>query len=532
MGPQASLPKAMPGEKEIVAFLRRPESYDEPTRTVAVVETHISWVFLTDTRAYKLKKRVCFDFLDFSTLQARRHACREEVRLNRRLASGVYLGIEPIVVDGNGRLRIGGEGEVIDWIVVMRRLDTGQSLERLIESGQLDEGRIEQLAERLATFYEHAAPLFVRSDEYLAAIQDHVRANREELLEASHGLPEPLVKRVHTAQLTWLLTERRQLEDRVCDGRIVDGHGDLRPEHVIFDESQPVVFDCIEFSEEFRRVDVADELSFLAMECDYLGASHVGRRVLEAYCAVSRDRPGDALLSFYKCYRACVRGKVAALRAGQHGGRRHDAAQREAIEYLRLADRYAGRLGPPLLVVVRGLMGSGKSTLASALSQALGADHLETDGVRRQLFDGKTNGHGHGYGQGKYSPDNRARVYDAMIRQASARLDTGVSTVLDGTFLVAQRRAEVQRFAARRGATMLVVVCRCPAEEARRRIAARLQSGASSSEARPDLFNAQAAEEEADPPGVPVIEIDTTQSLEQQLAQVIERLGEMRRNGA
>ena len=311
-----------------------------------------------------------------------------------------------------------------------------------------------------------------------------MRGNLHELLSPEHALFATIVSRIHAAQLQFLSLAAPRFDARVGDGRIVEGHGDLRPEHICFEQA-PVIFDCIEFDPQLRQLDVADELSFLAMECDRLGASAVGQRVIEIYATRCADRPPPALLSFYKCYRACVRGKVAALRARQLAGAMQTAALDEAREYLRLADDYVADFARPLVLVVSGLMGSGKSTLAAALAETFACPRLATDAVRRELFGATKSPVG--YDEGTYRPQNRDRVYEELRARADRLLAERISVVLDGTFLTEALLDRAASLAADTRRGLLVVRCHCPDAVARKRIADRVAAGGDPSEARPEL---------------------------------------------
>jgi uncharacterized protein len=509
--------------RALVDLLLRPTVYpDRPTK-VETIETHISWVFLTDRFVYKLKKPVHFDFLDFSTVDARLRACQAECDLNQRLAPQVYLGVLPITIDFKGKVAIGGAGKTIDWLVKMRRLPAVRMLDELIRSEHLTYAETNRLANWLANYYHGLSPVFTDADGYRAAIEQHVRSNRRELLSPVHELPGELVKRCHAAQLRFLLLEHAQFEARVCDGRIVDGHGDLRPEHVCLD-GQPVVFDCIEFNDELRRIDVADELSFLAMECEYLKAAQVGQRIIEAYREQSHDHFSAELGNFYKCYRACVRAKVAALADAQnpHAAR----VPRRSLAYLELADRYALQLGPPTVIIVCGLMGSGKTTLATSLADRLGSELLSTDFVRRELLGPSVAPAA--FDEGHYSAGLRQRVYNVLLHRAELVLRERMSVVLDGAFLTSAQRHAATALARGGGAVPLVVHCDCPAEVAIQRIDQRAVAGATLSEARSELYSAQQSREEPFD-GVDV-NVDTTTPLRLQESQVLAALrGQMQR---
>lgn len=520
-----ALPTGVPEFDDLVTRLRRPDVFPGRPRQVEVVETHISVVFLTDHEAYKLKKPVRFEFLDYSTAERRRAACEAEVRLNRRMAPQVYRGVVPVTLEASGRVALAGTGQPIDWLVHMRRLPREQFLDERIRQGRLSDVDLARLTRTLDAFYLRASPVMARPEQYLSAIERHVRANRAELLAAAE-LPRPLVQRVHAAQLRWLALHHELLRARVLDGRLIDGHGDLRPEHIALVEP-PAVYDCIEFSAELRQIDVLDELAFLAMECDALGAAEVGRRVLESFIQASGDHPTAGLIEFYKSYRACVRAKVAVLRARQ-GSDTHDAAVQVARRYLDLADSYPLPERQPLVLVVGGLMGSGKSTLARELADRLGMELLQTDVIRRAMFP--PDAPPELFGTGRYAPGQRDTVYAALLERADALLADGVSVILDGTFLRAAPRLAAAALAARRGAAHFGFECVCPREIALERIAERQFAGRDASEARPEWYDRQRAEHEPD--GPPLAVIDTTSSLQAQLDQVLARLRDAGRTDA
>jgi aminoglycoside phosphotransferase family enzyme/predicted kinase len=511
----------------LVDFLSDPRVYPDPCNRVEHLETHISHVFLTDRHAYKLKKPVQFEFLDFSTRELRRRACEEEVRLNRRFARDVYLETTPVVRDSRGRMRIGGSGTVVETLVKMRRLPADSSLDSMIRNGRMPPSDIDRLAAFLARHYATASPAVTNAVDYRCAVERHIAANLEDLSELTAKWGDiasaTIVRRIHAAQRRWLAMWGDALERRACDGRIVEGHGDLRPEHIYL-TAEPVVIDCLEFSRELRQLDVADELAFLAMECERLDAPEIGTRVLDAYRAQSQDDLPEDLLDFYKSYRACVRAKVAALRASQIGQADADRDRILAREYLDLADRHASALGPTLVLVVRGLSGTGKSTLSIALAESLGLELLQTDRLRRLLF-GSTSASD--YDHGVYSPLNRQRVYDTLFAEAEQRLGDRLSVILDGTFLSARLVESCRDLAAKFGAIVFVIECRCPVRVVHQRMAQRQREGQSYSDADSETHSHQQTGLEAIPGTVAHAVINTTVALPQQVRFVTGRLREL-----
>jgi len=502
----------------VVRLLQRADTYSEKTGSVGLIETHISWIFLTDYFAYKLKKPVRFDFLDFSTAKLRREACENEVKLNRRLAPGVYLGVVPVVVTARGQLGLDHHGTPVDWVVKMRRLPAGQALDVLIREEQVSPVAIERLAKRLSDFYDNVPPVTMTVEGYRGNIERHVIANRDELAAGIHHLDLSEIRRVHSAQLRVLRLAPNMLDERVRNGRIIEGHGDLRPEHIYFTPS-PLVIDCIEFSREFRTLDVVDELAFLDMECDFLGAEGLAAPIFERYFEQSGDSPPRQLIDFYRVYRACVRAKVSALRAEQLAGDARSRLLASASKYLDLAVRYSRTLAPPLLVLVHGLPGTGKSTIAQTIGEQLGFELLQTDVVRRSVF-GPSSGQP-GFNEGRYRPENRLRVYESMHEQAASLLGNGASVVLDGTYLAASLRHEAAELAKQHHAEILAVHCQCPDEIAGQRINARARGGTSFSETRPEFFDRQRQAEE---PDVRSLVVDTSSSTVEPMPSVFEAI--------
>ncbi len=326
-----------------VEFLSRPEAYPEerPAR-VDVIETHMSWVFLTGHYVYKLKKPVRYMLLDFSTLAARGHDCAAEVRLNRRLAPDTYLGAIPLNRDAAGRLSLEGEGDVVDWLVHMRRLPAERMLDRVLREGRLQRDDLERLGLRLAGFYTAREPVPIAPEDYRHRLLDRVRDTMEALEESAQALDGARIDRILQAQ-TGLLNEAATLfEERAAQGRIVEGHGDLRPEHVCL-TPEPVVFDCLEFNRDLRTLDAADELAFLAMECERLEAPEVGRELFRVYGERTGDRPDARLLAFHKSAQACVRAKLALWHIFELPRREWGPWQTKAAAYLALAEDYSGR---------------------------------------------------------------------------------------------------------------------------------------------------------------------------------------------
>jgi len=332
-----------PEYAERIEFLSEPRSYPAATSRVDVAETHMSWVFLTDEYAYKLKKPIQLDGHDLAFLEERESQCRNEVALNRRLSRGVYLGMVALGVAPDGKLRLGG-GRVVDWLVWMRRLPEALMLDRLIASGSVEGVRLAACIEMLSRFYASAAPEAMTPSEYRQHLAARVEANLDALRLAQGGLPEQEVERVAAAQLAFVEAHGALFDERIRQSRIIEGHGDLRPEHVCL-ESPPQVIDCLEFSRVLRVIDPAEELGFLGMECARLGAPGLDAAIFRTYRQVVGDDPDARLVHFHKSLTACVRAKLAVWHVTDPGPKGPAEWRRRASEYLRLAGQHVDYAG-------------------------------------------------------------------------------------------------------------------------------------------------------------------------------------------
>ena len=299
--------EAEPGIREKVAFLSSTGAY-EAADEVEVRETRMAWVFLAGARAYKLKKPVRHPFLDYTTRAARRWACEEEVRLNRRLAPDIYLGTVTLTRGSDGALAIGGEGEVVDWLVEMVRLSHDRLLDAAIEAETVTREQVGAVADRLASFYREQPPIRLEAQERVAALERQFATARDVLADEQFSdLTDRGLKIVDA--LAGILADRpRIITDRVEAGRIVEGHGDLKPEHVCLTDP-PVMIDCLEFSRELRLIDPFDELSYLSMECNVLGARWIGPLLIERCAEALDDHPPEETLAFYRAARAQLRAR-------------------------------------------------------------------------------------------------------------------------------------------------------------------------------------------------------------------------------
>jgi uncharacterized protein len=307
-------PSEQPPELEAkLHFLRSAAAHARAGGPVESIETHMSWVFLAGDRVLKLKKPVRHAFLDFSTLRSREFYCREELRLNARLAPGVYLDVLALQWhDGNFSLlperRLPAPGQTVDWLVLMRRLPSRLMLDQRIASGEVTPADIDALLGVLVDFYGRAPPLAVDPTEYLLRLQAEQQTNRQVLLDLRWALPGSAraLDRLDAA----LRDQAPALQARAARGRLRDGHGDLRPEHVCLLQP-PMVIDCLEFNAALRQVDPFDEIGYLGLECEMAGAPWIAARLTEGCAAALDDRPSPALLHLYRALRAMLRARLA-----------------------------------------------------------------------------------------------------------------------------------------------------------------------------------------------------------------------------
>lgn len=329
-----------PPLEEKVAALRQPSAYPVPPDAVEVIETHMSWVFLTPQEVFKLKKPVRSDGLDFGTLERRRFFCEEEVRLNRRLAPSVYLGVLPLRADARGALGLWVEGDVVDWVVAMRRLPAGRMLDRLLATGAARPTHMRDLAALLARFYAGLAPALHDPEVYCERLAREIARHEARLCDPALAFPADDVRPL-CAHLRQFLQHRRELlTARVRGGCIVEGHGDLRPEHIWLGEP-PAIIDCLEFSAELRTVDSADELAFIALECERAQAGSLGQVLLREFAALSGDAAPAPLTAFYQGLRGCVRAGIALWHLKEPRYRDSPVWRERAGQYVELAAGHA-----------------------------------------------------------------------------------------------------------------------------------------------------------------------------------------------
>ncbi len=334
--------KCAPALEQKVAFLRNPASYGGPITRVEVRETNMSWVFLAGDLVFKLKKPVRLPYLDFSILAKRRAACFAEVALNRRLAPGIYLGAVPLCFY-DGKLSIGGGGAIVDWLVKMQRLDRERMLDRLIEKGHGYGSHADALAATLIGFYSRAAAVFFNPIDYLRQWIANLQQNRAVLLNPRFNLPQGPIRHLDRVLQGFLAENRDLFLERLRRRRIIDGHGDLRPEHIWLGDEVKII-DCLEFSARLRSIDPIEELAYLDLECAHLGDVAFGASITRHILRALHDEAPLSLFYFYRCYRAMLRARLSISHLAAPKPRTPEKWRPKTLAYLKLADADARRL--------------------------------------------------------------------------------------------------------------------------------------------------------------------------------------------
>lgn len=422
----------------LLAFLRDPGSYPHRPEEIRELHTHASLVFLVPPLVYKIKKPVDFGFLDFSTLAKRRHFCEREVELNSRLAPGIYLGVESITRQGAG-FAFGGTGPVVEHAVKMRHMSAEGFLAARIKAGNAGEPELERVAETLAEFYQKQRPtpeiaewgrvekLRISTDENFSQTEAFIgKTLSRGAFEAIRAFTETCYER-----------KRALFDGRVARGWIRDCHGDLHLDHIHVTADALQIFDCIEFNDRFRHLDVASDVAFLAMDLDDHARPDLGRFFVRRAAFLLDDPELAGLMDFYKCYRAYVRGKVESLHTVAEIAAADECAEAaaKARRYFQLALQYAVCGSNPVALVCMGRVASGKSTLASALSRELGWPLVSSDERRKTLAGVPLRARGDAASRSKlYAPGRTEQTYDSIIRDAREILHAGHGVILDATF--------------------------------------------------------------------------------------------------
>jgi uncharacterized protein len=519
---------------EILHALRQPACYPYHPDRVEMVQTHISAVFLAGEEVYKLKKPVRFSFVDYSTLALRRRYCHEEVRLNHRLAPTVYLGVVPL-------LRVGNEyhlrevvnmhaATVVEYLVRMRRLPPERTLAALLASGQVTKMGIHALAKRLVHFHNTAATTgaarYGAPETVWRALADNFQDTASFV---GHTISKQHYTRIQEFSQSFFREHQALMRQRIVQGRVREGHGDLRCDHVYFLDQGISIIDCIEFSPRLRTCDVASELAFLVMDLELHGAPDLAAELLHAYVVQADDPDLFRLLPFYQCYRAYVRGKVESLKSQEPeiATEERDQARHQAQRSFRLAARYARGTPSPTLLVVCGRVGTGKSTVAQRLSEQTGFVAVNSDVIRKRLAGILPTARVEAaYDSGIYSQEFSQRTYTTLFAQTEEELRAGRGVIVDATCKRPEDRQALLAMGQRQQVPVLFLECRTSLAEVERRLRERARRGDSVSDATWELA---LREHDTFPtyddlPAQCRVIIDTEHNIDEALEAVAERL--------
>jgi len=517
-------------QEQLLPFLLNPNSYPHRPRTVRLVQTHASFVFIAPPFVFKVKKPVNFGFLNFSTLEKRRHFCERELMLNRRLSPRIYLGVVPISTR-NGRF-VFGEGDlVVEYAVQMRKLSEGKFLDQLVERDQVVPGDLNRIANLLKQFYAAQHPTgeieaWGRIDRLRISTDENFRQTREFV---GHTLSRPAFDTIRYFTDQFYARHRKLFESRIREQRIRDCHGDLHLEHIHVTPSAINIYDCIEFNDRFRYVDVANDAAFLAMDLDYEGRPDLARHFATQMASALNDDGMPRLMDFYKCYRAYVRGKVESLHsvaAAAPEEERRAAAER-ARRYFRLALQYAVAGSQPMVLVVMGRIASGKSTLALALGAELGWEVYSSDYLRKKMAGFPLYERSIASARKRlYSAAMTEKTYDRLLTTAEEQLQRGHSVILDATFARRDHRELLAERFGRRGITWCVLETQASKATVKQRLRGREAKPDEVSDARLEDFAplTRLYEPPVELPAAKCVKVRTTGSLAQAVTKALQSL--------
>jgi len=473
-------------QEQLVAFLRLPGSYPHRPDTVRPVQTHISWVFIAPPFVFKVKKPVNLGFLDFSTLEKRRYFCEREVELNRRLAPEVYLGVVRIYKTASG-FSFEGEGEIVEHSVKMRELPQGGFLSELLAKGLVGEPEIDRVVLRLHRFYQSETPtreieqwgtpekLKISTDENFAQVEPFI----------GKTISAVAFKAIQHFTNQFYVANEKLFFERTQQHRILDCHGDLHLDHIHLSPEATTIFDCIEFNDRFRFIDIANDLAFLAMDFDFERRRDLGNLLLRNAARDFGDSGMLKIANFYKCYRAFVRGKVGSIQASEPETVRPEEHRKQAVRYFRLALQYAVAGSESLVLVVMGRVGTGKTTIAKQLATELDWPIFSSDEIRKTLASVPLTERTPSELRDKlYSEQMTMKTYKKLVENGLAALATHSGVILDATFSSRANRDLLREQCTKASVRLQVMELHVDLEEIKNRLRARDNHSSETSDAR------------------------------------------------
>ncbi len=515
----------------LIQHLQSADCFPHATDGFEVFETHISYVLLTGDYVYKFKKPVDLGFLDFTTLAKRKFYCEEELRLNRRLAPEMYLAVVSVHGDAEHPV-VEGEGPLLEYAVKMRQFTTVDRMDLLTARGELTASHIDQLAEIVAEFHEHI-PVAGTDTRFgsLEVIQQRIMQNFEQVLQ---NTDDANISRMCRQLRDWSEAALHNRQDVIAErkqaGAVRECHGDMHMANIILPGGKPVIYDCIEFSEDLRWIDTISEVAFLYMDLDFHHQHKLALRFLNQYLSCRGDYDGLRLLCLYLVYRAMVRAKVNSIEAKQKAANPTVAATclGTTRSYLALALNYIESFASPVLIIMHGLSGSGKSWFAEQLRENYGAIHIRSDVERKRLlgFDARAKTKS-AIGKGAYSADMTSRTYQRLLDLASLIVQAGPSVIVDATFLKQTHREQFQQLAQSLSVPYVILDMRASEDILRSRITKRAEYDKDASEATLAVLEQQLVSQEllTEDEKAYTIQIDTENQMDlEQLARQIKKL--------
>jgi len=433
----------------LILALMNPVIYDHAVNDCHLIETHASWIILTGDFAYKIKKPVNLGFLDFSTLEKRHFLCKEELRLNQRLAPQMYL--ELVTITGTPEKPVlNGTGKPVEFAVRMLQFPQEVQLDRMLASGEIGTFHIDTIARLVADFHKKT---MVASKDSTYGDPEHIRKPVEnnfiQINKNRKKAEHPLSNELEAWCKSFFDELKPVFIKRKAEGFIRECHGDMHLRNIAWINNTPVVFDCIEFDPDLRWIDVISEIAFLVMDFEARMHPQLSRRFLNVYLEESGDYAGVRVLPFYLVYRALVRTKIAAIRAGQQDISEEEKAEaeKEFFNYLQLA-KSSSKISAPKLIITRGLSASGKSTITMQLLEQMDAIRIRSDVERKRIFGiSRKESIETTYCQNIYSPEATKKTYDKLAGLAEKILDTGYPVIVDAAFLKFEERGKFRELA-------------------------------------------------------------------------------------
>lgn len=414
-------------KRKIIKFLKNPKSYPPLVKKVKHLETYISDIFLTGKFAYKIKKPVNYGYLDFTTLAKRKFFCQQELRLNRRLAPEIYLDVLPLV-EKNGKIKFGGRGKIVEWILKMKEIPQKYLMYRQIKKGKIGPKVIDQIAKMIAQFHKKAKTSKKISNFGSLKI---IKKNWQENFSQTKPFIGQTISRqdfnfIKKSVEKFISQNKKLFQQRIREKKIRDGHGDLHTGNIFITPKKIFVFDCIEFNDRFRYQDTASEVAFLSMDLDFLDQKDFSEYFVKKYIDYSGDKNLKKILLFYKCYRAYVKGKVLSFHLKDRNLSKNKKAifRKTAKQFFKLVADYVRQWQKPIIILGAGLPGIGRSTRLKLLAKKIKAKILDSDIIRREISKKVT-----------YRADTKFKVYQEMIKRTEKLLlKRRQSVILDATF--------------------------------------------------------------------------------------------------